>query len=65
MSKVVSCPTCGGKAKIRERGGVTTYAGLTDEEMGKKIRQLKQAMIKFREKSQQLEKELADLRAES
>jgi len=65
MSKVVSCPTCGGKAKIREKNGETTYAGLTDEEMGKKIRQLKQAMIKFKEKAQRLEKELATLQAGS
>lgn len=62
MSKVVNCPTCGAKAKIREKDGETTYKGLTDEEKGKKIQQLKKAMIKFKEKAERLEKELAALR---
>jgi len=63
MSNVVSCPTCGAKAKLREKNGETTYIGLTDEEKGKKIQQLKKAMIKFREKSKALEKELEALKA--
>jgi len=64
MSKVVNCPTCGAKAKIREKNGETTYVGLTDEEKGKKIQQLKKAMIKFKEKAERLEKELEVLKAE-
>jgi len=62
MSNVVNCPTCGAKAKVREKDGVTTYVGLTDEEKGKKIQQLKRAMIKFKEKAQKLEKELEALK---
>lgn len=62
MSKVVNCPTCGAKAKIRERDGETTYQGLSDEEKGKKIQQLKAAMIKFKEKAERLEQELAALK---
>ncbi len=63
MSKVVNCPTCGAKAKIREKNGATTYVGLTDEEKGKKIQQLKKAMIKFKEKAERLEIELAALKS--
>ena len=62
MSKVVNCPTCGAKAKVREKDGEVTYVGLTDEEKGKKIQQLKKAMIKFKEKAERLEKELEALR---
>ncbi len=62
MSTVVNCPTCGGKAKLREKDGVTTCKGLTDEEKGKKIQQLKKAMIKFKQKSEQLAKEIELLR---
>jgi len=62
MSKVVNCPTCGAKAKLREKNGETTYVGLTDEEKGKKIQQLKKAMIKFKTKAEELEKELAVLK---
>jgi len=43
MSNVVSCPTCGAKAKKKEKNGGTIYVGLTDEEKGKKIQQLKKA----------------------
>jgi len=35
---------------------------LTDEEKGKKIQQLKKAMIKFKQKSKELEKELLELK---
>lgn len=62
MSKVVNCPTCGGKAKVREKNGETTYQGMTHEELGKKIRQLKAAMIKFKDKAECLEKELSTLK---
>ena len=41
MSNVVNCPTCGGKAKYKEKEGKPIYVGLTDEEKGKKIQQLK------------------------
>jgi len=62
MSNVVNCPTCGAKAKKKEKNGETTYVGLTDEEKGKKIQQLKKAMIKFKQKSKELEKELLELK---
>jgi len=62
MSTVVDCPTCGAKAKVKEKNGETTYTGVTQEEMGKKIAQLKKAMIKFREKAEALEKELERLK---
>jgi len=62
MSNVVNCPTCGAKAKYKEKDGNPVYVGLTDEEKGKKIQQLKRAMIKFREKAEQLEEELEHLK---
>jgi len=58
MSNVVKCPTCNGPAKLREKDGEKTYKAVTDEEKGKKIGQLKKAMIKFKQKAEQLEKEL-------
>ena len=64
MSNVVNCPTCGAKAKLREKNGETTYVGLTDEEKGKKIQQLKKAMMKFKEKAERLEKELEALKVQ-
>lgn len=63
MSNVVSCPTCGAKAKLKEKDGVKSFTGLTDEEKGKKIQQLKKAMIKFKQKAEDLEKELEELKS--
>jgi len=31
MSTVVNCPTCGAKAKYKEKEGKAIYKGLTDE----------------------------------
>lgn len=62
MSQVASCPTCGGKSKIKEISGVTTYQALQDEELLKKVGQLKNAMQKFKEKAEALEKELEELK---
>lgn len=62
MSTVVNCPTCGAKAKVREKGGETTYQGLTHDDLGLKVRQLKKAMIQFKQKAERLEKELAELK---
>jgi len=62
MSNVVKCPTCNGPAKLREKEGEKTYKAVTDEEKGRKISQLKKAMIKFREKAKELEKELEALK---
>lgn len=61
MSNVVNCPTCGAKAKMREKDGLVTYVGLTDEEKSKKIFQLKKAMNKFKEKARSLEMQLERL----
>jgi len=63
MSDVIKCPTCGGPAKYREKGGDPTYKAVTDEEKGKKIAQLKKAMIKFKQKAEQLEKEIEELKS--
>lgn len=63
MSNVVNCPTCGAKAKYKEKDGQSIYVALTDEEKGIKIQQLKKAMIKFRDKAEVLEKEIEQLRS--
>jgi cell fate (sporulation/competence/biofilm development) regulator YlbF (YheA/YmcA/DUF963 family) len=65
MSQVATCPNCGSKSKIKEKNGVITYEALQDEEALKKIIQLKNAMVKFKEKSERLEKELAQIKAKS
>ncbi|WP_298485819.1 hypothetical protein [uncultured Maribacter sp.] len=62
MSQIESCPTCGGKSKIKENEGVTTYEALQDKEVIKKVGQLKKAMQKFKEKAEALEKELQELK---
>lgn len=62
MSTVVNCPTCGAKAKLKEKDGQATYTGLTYEELGTKIKQLKAAMRKFKEKAEGLEKELIKIK---
>ena len=63
MSTVATCPTCGGKSKIKETNGETTYQALQDEEVLKKVGQLKKAMQKFKEKSEAIEVELQELKS--
>ncbi|WP_372938772.1 hypothetical protein [Seonamhaeicola sp.] len=58
MSDVRTCPTCGAKAKYKEKEGVETFTAVQDEEAFKKIGQMKKAMEKFKAKAEALEKEL-------
>lgn len=62
MSDVRTCPTCGGKAKYKEKDGIQTYTKVEDEDAFKKIGQLKKAMQKFKDKAERLELELAELK---
>ena len=63
MSAVENCPTCGGKAKIKETNEKTTYQAIQEDELLKKVGQLKKAMQKFKEKADKLEKELTELKS--
>lgn len=63
MSQVVNCPTCGSNSKIKEVNGETTYQALQDEDVLKKVGQLKKAMQKFKKKAEALEKELEELKS--
>ncbi|AWG20761.1 hypothetical protein FFWV33_04000 [Flavobacterium faecale] len=58
MSQVAVCPTCGNNSKIKEVNGEVTFLPIQDEELIKKIGQLKNAMEKFKSKAEALEKEL-------
>ncbi|WP_366185872.1 hypothetical protein [Flavobacterium ovatum] len=58
MSQVAVCPTCGNNSKIKEVNGEVTFQAIQDEELIKKIGQLKNAMEKFKSKAEALEKEL-------
>lgn len=62
MSDVRQCPTCGGKAKYKEKEGKESYTKVEDEEAFKKIAQLKKAMTKFKTKAAELEEELNELK---
>lgn len=62
MSQVSNCPTCGGKSKIKETKGAISYTALQDEEVLKKVSQLKKAMETFKAKADKLEKELIALK---
>lgn len=62
MSTVAICPTCGSKSKIKVANGETIYQALQDEELIKKVGQLKKAMEQFKEKAEALEKELKELK---
>lgn len=62
MSDVRICPTCGGKAKYKEKGGISSYTKVEDEVAFKKIAQLKKAMMKYKEKAEKLEIELNELK---
>ena len=63
MSTVANCPTCGGKTKIKETNGKPMYQAIQDDELLKKVSQLKKAMQKFKEKADKLEKELKELKS--
>lgn len=63
MSKVQSCPTCGGASKIKEVDGMTQFESLQNRELEQKIVQLKKAMMKYKEKSETLEEEVKQLKA--
>ena len=63
MSDIKTCPTCGAKAKYKIKDTVETFEAVQDEEVLKKVGQLKKAMQKFKEKSEALEKELAELKS--
>lgn len=58
MSNVATCPNCGCKSKIKETNGEITYQTIQDDELIKKIGQLKKSMQKYKEKAEQLEKQL-------
>lgn len=62
MSRVAECPKCGGKSKIKEANGQISYQAIQDDELIKKVGQLKKAMQKFKEKSEALEEELSALK---
>jgi uncharacterized Zn finger protein (UPF0148 family) len=63
MSNVSSCPTCGSKSKVKEIDGETVYQTLQEDEIIKKVGQMKKAMQKFKEKAERLEQELAELKS--
>lgn len=63
MSTIAKCPTCGSTSSIKEKEGITTYQAIQDEDALKKIGQLKKAMEKFKLKAEELELELATLKA--
>ena len=63
MSQVAICPTCGSKAKHKEKDGIVSYQAIQDEDAFQKINQLKKAMEKFKEKAEVLEKELEILKS--
>ena len=63
MSDIKTYPTCGAKAKYKIKDTVETFEAVQDEEVLKKVGQLKKAMQKFKEKAEALEKELAFYRS--
>ncbi|MCG9791879.1 hypothetical protein [Flavobacterium algicola] len=64
MSQVAICPKCGSNSKIKEANGETTFQAIQEEELIKKVGQLKSAMEKFKAKAEALEKELEALKLE-
>lgn len=60
MSEVAICPNCGSKSKIKKVNDKTTYQAIQNNELLKKVGQLKKAMQKFKEKAEQLEKQLEE-----
>lgn len=65
MSDVRTCPTCGAKAKYKEKNSKINYSAIQDEEALKKIGQMKKAMEKFKNKAEALEKELQKLKSDN
>lgn len=63
MSQVAICPKCGNNSKIKEVNGEVVFQPIQDEELIKKVGQLKSAMEKFKAKAEALEKELEALKA--
>ena len=53
MSKVVNCPTCGARCKTQtdKESGETLYKALQDEDAFKKIQQLKEQLMKMKNKN--------------
>lgn len=62
MSKVINCPSCNGKAKIIQQNEKTIYQAIQNEDLIKKVGQLKKALQKFKEKSERLEEELKEFK---
>lgn len=62
MSDIKICPTCGAKAKYKNKDNKETYTAVQDEDVFKKVAQLKKAMQKFKDKAASLEKELEALK---
>ncbi|WP_159023707.1 hypothetical protein [Formosa sp. L2A11] len=62
MSQVTICPTCGGTSKFKASEGKTIYQAIQDDDLLKKVGQLKKAMEKFKAKADALEKELIALK---
>jgi hypothetical protein len=58
LSKVAICPSCGSKSKVTETDGETIYKAIQNDELIKKVGQLKKAMQKYKEKAELLEKQL-------
>jgi len=52
MSDVRSCPKCGAKAKYKVKGNIESFEALQDEELLKKVGQLKKAIKKFKDKAE-------------
>lgn len=62
MSQVSICPTCGSHSKIKEVNGEITYQAIKEDELIKKVGQLKKAMETYKTKAATLEKELETLK---
>ncbi|MDD7913283.1 hypothetical protein [Polaribacter ponticola] len=62
MSTVANCPTCGGISKTKETNDETIYEAIQNNELLKKVGQMKKAMQKFKEKAEALEIELNKLK---
>lgn len=63
MSTVATCPTCGSQSKIKEKEGKVTYQAIQDDELLKKVSQLKKAMETFKAKAEALEEEVKNLKS--
>ncbi|WP_298497693.1 hypothetical protein [uncultured Algibacter sp.] len=65
MSKVSICPTCGSKSKIKEENGIVSYEAIQEDEVFKKVSQLKKAMEKFKTKAEDLEKQIETIKKDN